>query len=393
MVKRVYLMLSMMVCVLTSPQMTIADLIIVWTQPNALYIWQNDEIRHIPLSGIFKPILSPHAQHLVLIPVGDDMPEFFVTLRIDGTGWRQIDIPYPNQVVWQSDTVLWLNNYARLSGESVTPVVMTDHLYRVDAETGEIDQWQMGRPFLMTIRQDGLYMVLSHAGQYPNEYGAIRIISLYDETISPIDVLQFPAISLASHVGYFPVVQWMTDNTMRVALPAPDAVYASGVNIPPTQLWRLTVDGQSDLLGEIPARFYAGVVWSSDGRRVSYIMPTVDGDTIVIASPTGEIIAQHLLDSPFGFIIPVPNRHTFLYWDVQQQGRIMMYAEDVPWQMWLNPERGRMVLTSISQDGVTLIHNQDAHIRLAYALFDDQSIHEIVKISEYPSIDVKWLKK
>lgn len=394
--KKTYLLYFMMLWIglLSVIKANTDGLIIAWTQTDALYVWHDGEIQDIELSGTFKPILSPNAERLVLIPINDEgMPISFMTMRLDGSEPYQIDIPYPNQILWQSDAVFWVNNYRRLPEGSMTPFDLNNRLYRVDAQTGTIDEWELDDAFIMTISPDGAHIIISQAGQYPQVEGVIGHISLIDDDIQPVELFRFPPISFASHIGYYPVVQFITDGTLRVAIPAPDAVYAVGADIPPTQLWRLTYDGQQTLLGAVQAQFYAGVVWSTDGERVSYIMPAAEGDRLIIASPTGEILDNYRLASPFGFIIPVPIGTTFLYWDVRQNGRLMTYADNSPLQEWLSAEGCRMTLTSISPYGVTVICNSDSDVRMGYALFGDKTIYEIVKFSEFPLIDVKWLEK
>lgn len=394
--KKIYLLCLVLIWI---PALSVAHantdgLIIVWSQTDALYIWRNGETHDIELSGMFKPILSPNAERLVLIPINDDgMPTSFMTMRLDGSDRYPIDIPYPNQILWQSDTVFWVNNYRRLPEGSMTPFDLNNRLYRVDAQTGTIDEWELDDAFIMTISSDGAHLIIVRAGEYPQGEGVIGHISLMNDDIQPVELFRFPSVSFASHIGYYPVVQFIADGTLRVAIPAPDAVYAVGADMPPTQLWRLTYDGQHTLLGEVQAQFYAGVVWSMDGERMSYIMPTTKGDMLIIASPTGEIFHNQQLASPFGFIIPAPMSATFLYWDVRQNGRLMTYADNMPLQEWLSAEACRMTLTSISSYGVTVICNSDSDVLIGYALFGDKTIYEIVKFSEFPLIDVKWLEK
>nr|MCU0481128.1 hypothetical protein [Anaerolineae bacterium] len=198
--------------------------LVVWAENGDLGVWQAGTSQIFSVGNLIFPKLSPSGEQVALLRGDNRYPEFLSVISIQDGNLRDVDTRYPRWVEWQSETILWVNTYVHPS-EGELDITQDTLLYRVDLATGAIRQWDMGEPFRMTMNPSRTWLALVFAGIYQQAEGRISLLSLANDEMIAQQVMTFPAISSASHGGYYPTVQWITDDVAYVAIPHPDALY------------------------------------------------------------------------------------------------------------------------------------------------------------------------
>jgi hypothetical protein len=359
--------------------------LVVIAQAGDLWVWQNGETQIFPVGDLIFPYLSPSGNLVALVRGEYPYPQRLSVISITGDNLRDFDVAYPRQVIWQSENVLWINSYLPHT-EGMLELNPSTGLYRVNIETGEITEWDMDEPFTMTINPNREWLSLSFAGVYGESEGQISLLSLFED-IPPVDVVQFEAISSGSHGGYYPPVQWLTDTSARIAIPEPNALYIVGDILPQTQLLEINTDGTTTLLGEINTPLYPTPMWSADGASMAYMTASRDGLALAIASHVGEI--NHVII--FGESVPffsIPQSDNFLF--IEQNTAMQIVGMNTEISQWVTGGGAWVADLQLYSGGVVLTLLSDDVIRVVYAGWSDNLLHEILKTAEYPFFDAKW---
>lgn len=372
--------------------LTVADEttpLVVWTDGGDVWVWQNAETIHIPIGDAIFPYLSPYGEQIALVRGEFSYPEKLSVVSLNGDNLRDIDLSYPRQVIWQSETVLWVNTYLPIDTENQVNQRMVSHLlYRVNLETNTIDEWDMGREVWATISPDRNWLIVIDAGIYGQDEGAILQLSLTEDMPTPVERLSFPAISSGSHGGYYPFIQWMSDSVMRLAISEPDAIYHVGEDLPEKTLWELHVDGTSRMLGVVYAPLYPVSLWSGDGDIFVYpTMVTHNQITFALASSDGrEVVNEFSLQEviPLDFI---PNRHEFFFVD---KTKSVVRIDSIP-QPFITISDGFIFNVSAYTNGilVEILYGRDNYA-IAYASWEDGRLIEVGNPTGISFFDAKW---
>lgn len=359
--------------------------LVVIAQDGDLWVWHNGKTQIFPVGDLIFPYLSPSGNLVALVRGDYPYPQRLSVLSITGDNLRDFSMAYPRQVIWQSESVLWINSYLPHT-EGMLELYPSTHLYRVNLETGEITEWDMGEPFTMTINPNREWLAMSFAGLYGESEGRISLLSLFED-INPVDVVRFPAISSGSHGGYYPPVQWLTDKSARLAIAEPNALYIVGDMLPQTQLLEINTDGISTALGEINTQLYPAPVWSADGASMVYMTASREGLALAIASHVGEINHIIALGEPVPFFF-IPQSDDFLF--IEQNTAIQIVGINGELRSWAMGGGALVGDLQLYAGGAVITLLSDASIRLVYVGWHENTLHEILKTSEYPFFDTKW---
>lgn len=381
--------------------LTIADEttpLVVWTDGGDVSVWQNGETTFIPIGDAIFPYLSPNGEQIALVRGEFSYPEKLSVVSLNGENLRDINLSYPRQVIWQSETVLWVNNFAPSEGALDLPYGTI--LYRINLENGDITSWDMGEPFMMTINPARDWLALSFAGVYGADEGHISLLSLTEQNPQPQETLRFPAISNGSHSGYFPFITWITDKIIRTTIAEPNAIYILGDILPKTTLWEIATDGTSTELGEIATPLYPVPQWSADGEWLTYLTSSRSGDGLAIANYQGNI--QWVIESDEFFItetasfFAIPQADDFSYLEnmyLEHTSTFMRYGATMDTlSHWLTLEDAVVADMMLYPLGCVLVLLYEDEIRIVYVYWDNPVIYDIVvyDFPEYRGFDVQW---
>jgi hypothetical protein len=237
---------------------------------------------------------------------------------------------------------------------------------------------------MMTINPNRTWLALMFAGVYQQTDAKISLLSPVNDEIIPQQVMTFPAISGGSHSGYYPPIQWMSDDTARVAIPHPDALYAVDEPLL-TQLWQFQTDMTVTSLGELPNTSIAFTpIWSADGERLAYVDFQREQSRFLVIQTDS---LQPIFESPFQFMpfFAIPQTSHFLF---VNNGRDLMIADETETRLWLSAE-GFILDIKVLDEGVVFVAIDDDSTALVYVKWDTNTVYEIVKISEYSFFDAK----
>lgn len=361
--------------------------LVVWQNSGDLTVWRDGTSQTFSVGNLIFPYLSPSGEQVALVRGAYPYPEYVSVISITGENLRDIEIQYPRQVVWQSETVLWVSTYLPPT-EGVLNLLMSPILYRVDLQTNTVNQWDMGAPFMMTINPNRTWFALVFAGVYQQQEGKIQLLSLLSDELTPQPVMTFPAISNASHDGYYPPIQWMSDDVVRVAIPHPDALYPSEIPLM-TQLWEFQTDISLTALGELKnTHLLLSPLWSDDGEKLAYLEYSPATSTFFVMNrDLSAVIYTDTLTQPQPFFV-VPHSSDFML--IQDNTAIYILGEAMTPQLWVTGGGGFIGDIQIYASGVIFTLLNDYSITLVYANWDGSTIYEIVKMEEYPFFDAKW---
>jgi hypothetical protein len=365
--------------------------LVVWQDAGNLSVLQGGNIQTFPIGDLIFPYLSPNGDQVALVRGQYPYPQSLAVISIIGENLRDVGVAYPRQVIWQSETVLWVNGYLPPT-EGMLELSPSAMLYRVNLETGDITEWDMGASFEMSINPAHDWMALTFAGLYGQVEGHISLLSLTENNPTPQDMMTFPAISSGSHGGYYPSVQWVGDDRAYVAIPHPDAIYntTTDADTAGMSLFELTTDGGSDVFGTIHALFFYPPLWSSDGEVLAYVTATPDESRFVIVTHDGvETLYSQTWDmTENSLFLSIPNSDEFLY--IQRNTAIMIVGAEVGLHQWTTGGGAFVADIVLYPRGAVFTLLNDFSIALVYAGWDDNMVHEILKMTEYPFFDANW---
>ncbi len=367
--------------------------LVVWTDDGDVWVWQNGETTSIPIGDANFPYLSPNGEQIALVRGAYLYFEKLSVVSLNGENLRDIDLSaYPRQVIWQSETVLWVNDFASLEGALGLPYGTM--LYRINLETGDIASWDMGEPFMMTINPSRDTLALSFGGVYQVDEGHISLLSLTEENPQPREALRFPAISNGSHEGHYPSVQWFDETTFGVAIPQPDAVYILREREDITiSLWQIAVSQSEAMqLGEIDTRYgillFEPPVWSNDS--LGYFTHINDELHLMITSVDGQTIYHQIPFDLLPAISPVNIPTTSLIAYNQDIALMMFVTKDMPPTLWFSAGGAFLGELYASDRGVVFLRLGGTETTLMYIGVDETEPHAIAKIKYYAFFDAKW---
>lgn len=196
-----------------------------------LYVWQDGDSRMIADGDVSQVVISLAGD--VAFVQGDSL-----WLMMQGEDPRQMLTPVNiAQMIWSGGR-LYFNVYE-------------DDLFAPSTDLYELDP---ANDRMRTVTDGGWINngVRILPGDYEAETsGAV----IWDDAR-----LSFPSVATGSHFAFYPDVQWVDEETIRVAIPAPDALY-NEVDYPPVALWEMTETDVTQI-GEVAARYFGLPRWS-----------------------------------------------------------------------------------------------------------------------------------
>lgn len=262
-------------------------LVVAWVDGGDLMRWEGGEVEQIAEFAAW-PYLSPDGEKIAFTRAGDDGKMLSSSLWLWDAETRQEKQLFSiHELPTDADSasrwihkIEWLDSARLLFNTIYDNPMMFDSLndlWQVNIETGEVSQLRtMGNGGDFTVSLDGEHIALVIPGTYEVSSSQISIVNT--ETFEGIEMLTFPAVSTASEYHFYPPVFWEADRqALRVAIPDPDAIYHDGEGLP-VSLWRVTIHGESEKIGEVPASFFGLPVWSFDGQHLLY-MQRIGGAT------------------------------------------------------------------------------------------------------------------
>jgi hypothetical protein len=115
---------------------------------------------------------------------------------------------------------------------------------------------------------DRQHIAVVYPGQYDTESAHILILDPLGVKVST--ALEFPAVSTASEVPFYPPLNWTVDSS-AVLVPIPDRnlIYDEAL-APPVQMWQLPLEGESHIMGYVLASFDGLPRWSNRAGVMIY---------------------------------------------------------------------------------------------------------------------------
>lgn len=358
--------------------------LVVWVENGDLVVWQGGTSQIFPVGDAVLPKLSPNGEQVALIRGEYLYPEYLSVISIDGENLHDIDVQYPRQVEWQSETILWVNTYLP-STEYVSGLSLSTMLYRVDLEADTITQWDIGYEFNFFLNPQKTWIALVLAGIYEQTETQVAVFSTDSSPAEAQIALSFPTISSASHEGFLPDVQWITETTAHISIHEPNAVYATREDTSLTTLIEFSVFGETKTLGAFPSIFFFSPVTAYGGDSLAYV--TRD-DNLVIASLDGQM-TYHDIELEYSPSFPpmvIPQTSLFAY--IQGTPTMMLVGKDMPPTEWFMIG-GAFLDVVIQPKGAVVMRLGGIETTLLYIRMGESDVYEIAKIG-YTLFDVKW---
>ncbi len=262
-------------------------LVIAWVDDGDLWRWSGGEAERIAEFAI-RPIVSPDGTKIAFTLSNSNENRSPYSLWIWDSETREEkpifsigDLSAEDEAPTRwIDKIAWLDSARLLVNTAHDNPMMFDSLndlWLVNIETGDVRQLRssgFGGDF--TISPDGKYVALMTSGTYDGSSSQISIVN--SKTFEEVAALTFPTVSMASEMRFYPEIFWEADGQgLRVAIPDADAIYTDDGSLP-VALWRVTINGETEKIGEVPASFFGLPRWSFDGQHLLY-MQRVGGAT------------------------------------------------------------------------------------------------------------------
>jgi dipeptidyl aminopeptidase/acylaminoacyl peptidase len=260
-------------------QVKTGQLTVAWVENGSLMVWKEAEAtgQELVSGDVNYPYIAPDGEHIAF--ARGFLPNELWVIEENGAGEQKVvdasqftpgdGTPFLAQISWSNNSTIFFNTL-RQNAFGLQP---QNDLWRVDIQTGEttiiLDANEGGS---FSISPDRKTVAVIYPGRYAEPNGRIRLVNV--DTLVWQDIFTFTGISSGSEAAFYPEMFWEADSsTVRVAIPDKDLVY-DDINAPPTDLWRITVDGQSEKIGSVQASFFGQPHWSSDGNNLTYLERT-----------------------------------------------------------------------------------------------------------------------
>lgn len=261
-----------------------ARLTITYLESGNLYFWhEGDAAPRLITTSASPPIaLAPDGQHVAFTRGQEGFPQTLWVVSADGAVQQEMvelgDIPPQRSARAIIHTVDWLDERALYFNSAQVYEwgrVNDNNLYRVDI--GTETQAASDAPLLIlppnaggefAFSPDRQHIAVVHPGQYDTENG--RVLILDPLGVEVLTALEYPAVSTASEIPFYPPLNWTVDSgAVRVPIPDRDLIYDETI-APPVQLWHLSVEGESRIMGYVHASFDGLPRWSDRAGVMLY---------------------------------------------------------------------------------------------------------------------------
>ncbi len=253
------------------------QLVVAWVDDGNLWLWREGDSTPQTLAkgDVTRPYLASDGQQ-VAFTRGGIPPTSLWLVGADGQDERQLtrsadmDGLSLAQIAWEGSDIVYFNT-VRSDSLGFQP---QNDLWRVNITTGAVESL---RPFdqggSFSISPNGQSAIVVYPGAYNELTGRIRLLNL--NTLEQTDLLSFYGVSTGAQYAFypevFPEVFWQDDfSAIRVAIPDPNLIY-DDVNSPPTVLWQLSTEGESEHLGSVSASLFGQPRWSDDASQLTYL--------------------------------------------------------------------------------------------------------------------------
>ena len=350
-------------------------LLVAWAGEGDLFVWRSgEETQRIAEGNIVRVLISPDAEQIAFTRCieMDCAEDSLWIIGVDGSDERQISVqPYLRQIAWGDANTLAYNTL-ELAAIGDFP---RDDLTLVDVATGEQTALELGGKF--EFSPDGTYLALIDPGSYQDQPGRIQVLPVLGE-VEPVTLLDYPSVSSGAHSPFFPAIYWEDNATFRVTIPGADVIYHEFDGLAqPVALWRVSLDGTTEQLGNVDSSYFGLPMWSADMSAILYLQRSdadpglfdlwlADGDGANAVLVVSQQVAN---DVPYPIWIGATN--TFLY--PQDNSYWIGAPGESPRRWWVGDDR---LLTSTHQvAGASLVTIALRHdtIELRVADLNDSS--------------------
>ena len=257
---------------------------VTYLENGSLYLWHEGDSasRLITTSASYPIALSPDGQHVAFTRGQDGLSQTLWIVSADGAFQQELveigDIPAQRSASAIIHTVEWLDEstlYFNTAQVYEWGRVNENNLYRADI--GSETQVGSEAPRLIlppnaggefSFSPDRQHVGVVYPGQYDTENG--RVLILDPLGVEVRTALEFPAVSTASEIPFYPLLNWTADSSaIRVPIPDHDLIYDEAL-APPVQMWHLPVEGESRIMGYAPASFDGLPRWSDRAGAMIY---------------------------------------------------------------------------------------------------------------------------
>lgn len=250
---------------------------VTWETDSALNLWLPDGDTSTLIEGdgeIIRLLFSPSGMQIAFVQQANSTEQSVWVIDVNGENARNLTTNIAEsqqqigQLIWADDATLYFNTLIAEAGLNTSP---QNDLYRAHAASGESRLiLSAGEGGNFSLSPDGERLAIVYPGTYNENDGHI---SLYDlDSGDTQSLLTFRGVATGTHQPFYPTPQWIDETTLYVAIPDPDQLYHEAEDdAPPVQLWRLSVNEESEQIGTIRASLFGLPAWSPDGQQMVFL--------------------------------------------------------------------------------------------------------------------------